>query len=312
MSISITLPENARPHELAAAAQFFTALANWAENEEQASEELDHRANVASPQAIQAVNEFNASPIGRAMNLSAEESAAVAAAVTAHVHSAPQVASTIAADQFPDVPEFPSAAEAFGTAPPVPQPVITDAAAQIGIPTPPPAAPAGVQLDKHGLPWDARIHSSSKATNADGSWRKRKGLNDDAMVARVEVELRAAQSAPAAPIAPPVPQPPTLTVVPSVPFAPPPVPSVPPPAAASPSVPAVPAGSAPTTFLAFMQALGPHLASKRVTTEMVNEVLAAHQMPPGLPVLASRPDLIPSVFTGVMQKAGLAPQEPTL
>lgn len=292
MSISITLPDDAAAFELAAAAQFFTTMAAGRHHYEVNGEFPNFR-DAIGPAHVPAVNTVNVTG-----PTSAEERQAVTAAVE-------QIASTIAADQFPDVPEFPSAAEAFGSAPPVsqpPPPIITDAAAQIGIPTPPPAAPAGVQLDKHGLPWDARIHSSSKATNADGSWRKRKGLNDDAMVARVEAELRAAQSAPTAASTSPVPQPPPANVVP---FVPPPVPSVPPPVAASPSVPAAPAGSAPTTFPAFMQALGPHLASKRVTTEMVNEVLAAHQMPPGLPVLASRPDLIPSVFAGVMQKAGV-------
>jgi hypothetical protein len=59
-----------------------------------------------------------------------------------------------------------------------------------------PAAPA-VQLDKNGLPWDARIHASSKAINADGSWRAKK-MVDAAVVATVEAELRATMGAPAA------------------------------------------------------------------------------------------------------------------
>jgi hypothetical protein len=57
-----------------------------------------------------------------------------------------------------------------------------------------PAAPA-VQLDKNGLPWDARIHASSKAINADGSWRAKK-MVDAAVVATVEAELRATMGAP--------------------------------------------------------------------------------------------------------------------
>lgn len=31
-------------------------------------------------------------------------------------------------------------------------------------------------LDKDGVPWDARIHSSSRKVNADGRWSKRKGV----------------------------------------------------------------------------------------------------------------------------------------
>jgi len=63
-----------------------------------------------------------------------------------------------------------------------------------------PAAPtthaSGVAIDKAGLPWDARIHSSSKAINADGTWRKRKGLNDEGLVKRIEAELLAAMAVP--------------------------------------------------------------------------------------------------------------------
>ncbi len=65
-------------------------------------------------------------------------------------------------------------------------------------------------FDKNGLPWDARIHSSSKGINADGTWRRRKGI-DDATVQAVEAELRArgglAPAAPVAQAAPPMPAP---------------------------------------------------------------------------------------------------------
>lgn len=48
-------------------------------------------------------------------------------------------------------------------------------------------APAG--LDSSGLPWDERIHSSSKAQNADGTWRYKRGGDLDERK-RVEAELR--------------------------------------------------------------------------------------------------------------------------
>ena len=64
------------------------------------------------------------------------------------------------------------------------------------------AAPA---VDARGLTWDERIHAKSKTTIADGSWRKRKGV-DDATVAAVEAELRA-RSAPPMPAAAPMMQP---------------------------------------------------------------------------------------------------------
>lgn len=48
-------------------------------------------------------------------------------------------------------------------------------------------------VDSKGTPWDARIHSESRATVADGSWRKRRGV-DDAVFAGVMAELAAAQA----------------------------------------------------------------------------------------------------------------------
>ncbi len=84
------------------------------------------------------------------------------------------------------------------TAPVAPQPTSTSPTAN-----PTPAAPAnptepavptapatGVETDSTGLIWDARIHSSSKAKNANGTWRARKGINDPGLVKRVEAELR--------------------------------------------------------------------------------------------------------------------------
>lgn len=49
------------------------------------------------------------------------------------------------------------------------------------------ADPSG--LDSKGLPWDERIHSSSRKFNADGSWRYRKNVPDETK-ASVEGELR--------------------------------------------------------------------------------------------------------------------------
>lgn len=46
------------------------------------------------------------------------------------------------------------------------------------------------EFDSAGLPWDERIHAPSKATNKDGTWRARRGI-DPAIVIAVEAELRA-------------------------------------------------------------------------------------------------------------------------
>lgn len=52
-----------------------------------------------------------------------------------------------------------------------------------------------VPLDKEGLPWDSRIHSSSKATIADGSWKLRRGV-DPTEVEKVKAQLKELMAVP--------------------------------------------------------------------------------------------------------------------
>lgn len=114
-------------------------------------------------------------------------------------------------------------------------------------PTPPaPSEPVGtpipagsVELDIHGLPWDARIHSGGESKkNGDGSWRKRRGLNDPALIQRVESELRARMGQSAGPLAqdgqPPSPP------IPSLPLTAPPVPASSAPITSTTEQPAIP------------------------------------------------------------------------
>lgn len=61
-----------------------------------------------------------------------------------------------------------------------------------------PLAQVRADLDKNGIPWDGRIHASSKAKIADGSWRTKRGV-DETLLATVTAELKQAVSA-----APPV------------------------------------------------------------------------------------------------------------
>ena len=73
--------------------------------------------------------------------------------------------------------------------------------------------------DSTGMPWDARIHSASKALTDKGVWRKRKGASPT-VVAQVEAELRGAAQAPAA-----TPQMPSMPATPQMPSMPPAAPS---------------------------------------------------------------------------------------
>ncbi len=78
-------------------------------------------------------------------------------------------------------------------------------------------------VDSRGVPWDERIHSTSKALNKDGSWRIRRGA-DDNQVRQIEASLARRQTTPIAaalpsierevPVAsaPPIPAPPTTTL----------------------------------------------------------------------------------------------------
>jgi hypothetical protein len=87
----------------------------------------------------------------------------------------------------------------------------------------PPAPPVQQSLDKSGLPWDARIHAASRAINADGAWKLKRGV-DKTEVDHVTAELKQVMSIPSpgpqlvAAAAPPPPTP--------GPGAPPPPPSL--------------------------------------------------------------------------------------
>lgn len=86
------------------------------------------------------------------------------------------------------------------------------------------------EVDADGLPWDARIHSGPPTTrpkNADGRWRRARGVSD-ATVAAVIAELLAATGVPVPPTpaavpVPPIPAPDATAPTP-VPPAPPPTP----------------------------------------------------------------------------------------
>lgn len=71
-------------------------------------------------------------------------------------------------------------------------------------------------MDGSGLRWDERIHSSNHARNADGTWRKRRGV-DAGLVAQVEAELRATPAAMAMPIPQPMAMPVAMPMQPTMP-----------------------------------------------------------------------------------------------
>jgi outer membrane biosynthesis protein TonB len=204
------------------------------------------------------------------------------------------------------------AAEAVAPAAPPPPPAAAPAPAPA--PAPAAAAPAGVTLDKEGLPWDARIHATVEGGGGkitkDGLWRAKRGVSADAKAA-VVAELKAALAAAPAPAAPVPPAPAAAPAAapppPSAPANPAPsaepVPSAPPPPAApvapapAPApAPAATDGAAPAPAQAFAQLMGEVTQAQtagKITAEETTAALAGLGLSQ-LRDLLTRPDLIPA------------------
>ena len=182
--------------------------------------------------------------------------------------------------------------------------------------TPPPAPTGTVELDAAGMPWDGRIHSDTKNKIGDGYWRTRRGA-DPAVVAAVTAELKAAMAAPGVMLQQskiptfagnlttthvvPTPPPFVASAVPSVP----PVPTTPVVESAgaapivSPSEVLVPpVAIAITTFPQLMMAITKGISKGTFTQPDVVKAIEGVGLA-SIPMLASRPDLIPAVATAL-------------
>lgn len=166
-------------------------------------------------------------------------------------------------------------------------------------------APANAPaVDKAGMPWDERIHTKNKATKADGTWKRGKGL-DDGFVAAVEAELRGRMQ----PVPLAAPTPPPVVPAPAPIIAPPPVHPVPAPAPVVAPQPApapvaapvpAPASAEVNDFASFMTHLGTLSQSGRVDptylVDLTARVAAAWSRPLGaITDLGANPDMIPYV-----------------
>lgn len=78
-------------------------------------------------------------------------------------------------------------------------------------------------LDKDGLPWDGRIHATSKGQNTDGTWRLKRGV-EKPVIESVTAELKRLMNIPGPQL---VPAPPPPPVTANEQAAPAPAPSVP-------------------------------------------------------------------------------------
>lgn len=146
----------------------------------------------------------------------------------------------------------------------------------------PPAAldtlKALANVDKGGLPWDERIHSSSKNFTADGNWRKKRGV-DEALIAQVEAQLKQLMGLPspeARPVAS-VPAPPTVTV-PA-----PPIITAP-----------VELGDGKQAYISFIGRVSEAIVQKKITQDEVTAICQKYGIV-SLVLLAHRFDLVPQI-----------------
>lgn len=138
-----------------------------------------------------------------------------------------------AADAFKEVEDGarvdPGAAFAHTSTPAGPAATLAAISAPQAPSTPPaPAAPAaqpGAELDKNGLPWDARINTSNKAQTKQGVWKRAPGLTDELynqVIAELKGVMNGAPSQPAStlPQAPSTPPNPATPAAPAAPVTP--------------------------------------------------------------------------------------------
>jgi hypothetical protein len=195
----------------------------------------------------------------------------------------------------PELIQDPAAVFSKSTPPPPPaDPAATplsNAGPMLVIPNPEPAAPVppatGAVLDKQGLPWDIRIHSAAKTFNADGTWRKKRGV-ETTMIQTVESELKKLMAIPSPAAAPVVPPPPGSTVAAS-PVAPPP----PPPAGTS-------EAELRMQFVALVGRASAAIQNGKLMDHELNSTCAFAGVG-SLPLLGNRLDLVPQVAAAIDQ-----------
>lgn len=177
--------------------------------------------------------------------------------------------------QAPTFPwPFPPASEQFAlpTVPAAPAP---------SAPAAPPSPAGAGSLDSKGLPWDARIHSSKRTQNADGSWRVRKGVNAFA-VAQVETQLRqGVETGPFVLQAAPAPTAAATAAATTAATAPPP-----------------PVEDARAQFVALIGRTSAALQTGKITQPEINQICTESGVQ-ALPLLANRQDLIPTVASRI-------------
>lgn len=306
MTLNIQISGSASQTELSAVIAALQVLQNC--NDRSVQERNDYitaapvTATPPSDVAVQQVAPGESGPVlsgGSGSDLPPSISATVPAVPAAYSNGTPHPDDTATVS----IP-LPPASVSEGPTPPVPPvPVAV-------VPPPPASNGAGVALDKEGLPWDGRIHSSNKQMIATGTWRRRKNTPDETWEA-VRAELRQSMAAPTpleahiaadAPVdaatAFAVPPPPVVTTAPPVavsgtvgapPLSPvPPIPAPPPVATASGAPVATDAINALLVRITDAQTAG------AISLDQVQAACASAGLP-NIRGLMQRPDLVATI-----------------
>ncbi len=185
--------------------------------------------------------------------------------------------------------------------PPLPPPGVSPTfTGTLTVPPAIPSAPGPVvpaELDKRGMPYDARIHASNRAKKLDGAWKNKRGVDPNLVIAceaqnkpgnapstaialtAAAPAIMAAPAPPAAPTAPPAPPPPPPTVG-----------SVAPPAVAPSAI----------DFRGLMQKIQAATAGGKLTADQVNAALAGVGLrPEEMAALINNAPLIASVNSAI-------------
>lgn len=169
------------------------------------------------------------------------------------------------------------------------------------VPAAPTVAPASsANVDKIGMPWDERIHAGTKAKNADGTWRTKRGV-DQGLLATVTAELK--QLMAAGPIEKPWPF--AATAVPNVTPPPPAPPTIQmiaqagTPAFATPEAAVAKLASA-ATFADLMASIPDLIAVTPMTFVHVTAACTELGLPNGVQGLHQRADLIPQLVSKLL------------
>lgn len=189
---------------------------------------------------------------------------------TANIFGGAQQAPSVPIPPVPQAPTPPAAAQAAPSPasaplPPAAPPAAPGPSAGAETPAAPPAPTNAV--DTTGLPWDERIHAGARTKNGDGTWRKKRGV-EDSVVAAVENELRGLIALPKPPAPPP--------------------------------------GVSPMAYGDFVTKVSEWIAlanPPKITQAQLQEVLAENSLQ-AMPQLNMRPDLIPVVYARLKAMAG--------